>query len=144
MISKIKKQVFEKLKTKTVTNRIIWEVFSVETKGANGITVRIVDIQSSSRQIPCQQHRHDGFEEVIQVLKGRGKFWADGEWTNIDAGDTLLIHAGVPLETLNLTEKIYCSMCFFPVSTGVDNKVDINLKIILEDQNVSNWRKTRH
>ena len=79
MISKIKKQVFEELKTKTVTNRIIWEVFSVETKGANGITVRIVHIQSSYRQIPRQPHRHDGFEEVIQVLKGRGKFWADGE-----------------------------------------------------------------
>ena len=144
MISKIKKQVFEELKTKTVTNRIIWEVFSSKTKGDNGITVRIVDIQSSSRQIPRQPHRHDGFEEVIQVLKGRGKFWADGEWTNIDVGDTLLITAGVPLETFNLTEKIYCSMCFIPVATGVDNKVDINLKFILEDQNVSNWRKTRH
>ena len=113
-------------------------MFSAETKEANGITVHIVDIQSSSRQIPRQPHRHDDFEVVIQDLKGRGKFWADGEWTNIDAGDTLLIPAGVPLETFNLTEKIYCSMCFFPVATGVDNKVDINLKIILEDQNVSN------
>ena len=82
-------------------------MFSAETKEANGITVQIVDIQSSSRQIPRQPHRHDGFEEVIQVLKGRGKFWADGEWTNIDAGDTLLIPAGVPLETFNLTEKIF-------------------------------------
>ena len=78
MISKIKKQVFEELKTKAVTNRIIWEVFLAETKGANGITVRIVDIQSSSRQIPRQPHRHDDFEEVIQVLKGRGKFL--GRW----------------------------------------------------------------
>ena len=113
-------------------------MFSAETKEANGITVQIVDIQSSSRQIPRQPHRHDDFEEVIQDLKGRGKFWADGEWTNIDAGDTLLIPAGVPLETFNLTEKIFRSMCFFPAATGVDNKVDINLKIILENQNVSN------
>ena len=113
-------------------------MFSAETKGASGITVRIVDIQSSSRQIPRQSHRHDDFEEVIQVLKGKGKFWADGEWTNIVAGDTLLIPAGVPLETFNLTEKIFSSMCFFPATTGIDNKVDINLKIILEDQNVSN------
>ena len=113
-------------------------MFSAETKGANDITVRIVDIQSSSRQIPRQPHRYDDFEEVIQVLKGRDKFWADDEWTNIDAGDTLLIPAGVPLETFNITEKIFSSMCFFPAATGVDNKVDINLKIILEDQNVSN------
>ena len=113
-------------------------MFSAETKGANDITVRIVDIQSSSSQIPRQPHRHDDFEEVIQDLKGRGKFWADGEWTNIDAGDTLLIPAGVPLETFNITEKIFSSMCFFPAAAGGDNKVDINLKIILEDQNVSN------
>ena len=71
-------------------------------------------------------------------------FWVDGEWTNIDAEDTLLIPVGVPLDTFNLTEKILRSMCFFPAAAGVDNKVDINLKIILENQNVSNWRKTRH
>ena len=53
-------------------------MFSAETKGANDITVRIVDIQSSSRQIPRQPHRYDDFEEVIQVLKGRGKFL--GRW----------------------------------------------------------------
>ena len=87
-------------------------MFSAETKEANGITVQIVDIQSSSRQIPRQPHRHDDFEEVIQVLKGRGKFWADGEWTNIDAGDTSLVPAGVPLEIFNLTEKILRSICF--------------------------------
>jgi len=40
-------------------------VFSADTKGANGITVRIVDIHSSSRQISRQPHRHDDFKEVI-------------------------------------------------------------------------------
>ena len=113
-------------------------MFSAETKEANGITVHIVDIQSSSRQIPRQPHRHDDFEEVIQVLKGRGKFWADGEWTNINAGDTLLVPAGVPHATFNLRDNPLRLLCFFPVATGVDNQVLINIKILLDDQNESN------
>jgi len=138
MNSKIKKQVFKEIKAKSATNRIIREVFSAKTKEAKGVTVRIVDIHPASRQIPRQPHRHDDFEEVIHILKGSGKFWADGEWTNINTGDTLLVPTGVPHATFNLTDKMLRLMCFFPVAAGVDKQVLINLKIRLDDQNESN------
>ena len=48
---------------------------------------------------------------MIHVVEGRGNVWAD-EWTNIDAGNTSLVPAGVPLEIFNLTEKILLSICF--------------------------------
>ena len=138
MNSKIKKQVFEEIKAKSATNRIFREVFSAKTKEAKGVTVRIVDIHPASRQIPRQPHRHDDFEEVIHILKGSGKFWADGEWTNINTGDTLLVPTGVPHATFNLTDKMLRLMCFFPVAAGVDKQVLINLKIRMDDQNESN------
>ena len=49
---------------------------------------------------------------MIHVVEGRGNVWADDEWSNIDAGDTSLVPAGVPLEIFNLTEKILLSICF--------------------------------
>ena len=49
---------------------------------------------------------------MIHVVEGRENVLADDEWTNIDAGDTSLVPAGVPLENFNLTEKILRTICF--------------------------------
>ena len=49
---------------------------------------------------------------MIHVVEGRGNVWAQDEWTNIYAGDTYFVYAGVPLEIFNLTEKILRSICF--------------------------------
>lgn len=36
-------------------------------------------------------HRHDGCEETITVLEGRGEFWADKERVELEAGETIVI-----------------------------------------------------
>jgi len=66
---------------------------------------------------------------MIHVVEGRGNVWADDEWTSIDAGDTSLVPAGVPLEIFNLTEKILLSICFSLLLQESITKLNLILKL---------------
>jgi mannose-6-phosphate isomerase-like protein (cupin superfamily) len=111
---KITKRGLEDLSFRPAPNRTIGEVFSAQTSGAQGVTFRIVDLAPLSEQKPRHPHWHDGFEEVIHVLGGRGRMWVEGEWYEAAAGDTILIPAGVVHATFNLENQPLRLLCFFP------------------------------
>ncbi len=113
----IQKQRMADVEFQAAPNRLIGELFSGQTLGAAEVTVRLVEMARASEQQPRRPHWHEGFEEVIHVLQGNGRTWADGEWTDIQAGDTILIPPGMPHATFNVGEEPLRLLCFFPRAT---------------------------
>jgi mannose-6-phosphate isomerase-like protein (cupin superfamily) len=60
-------------------------------------------------------HLHDGFEEVIYVLSGRGTTQAESGEIPIKPGDLVLIPAGEKHMTQNTGDVPLVLLCFFPV-----------------------------
>jgi len=60
-------------------------------------------------------HLHDGFEECIYVLSGRGTTVAESGEIPINAGDIVLIPAGEKHMTRNTGSEPLILLCFFPV-----------------------------
>jgi quercetin dioxygenase-like cupin family protein len=130
---KVQKRAIDGIRPVSAPNRLIREAFSGGSGEAEGVTVRIVDLEPVSQQGVRRPHWHDGFEEVIYILAGQGRLWADGAWFDVAAGDTLLIPAGVIHATFNGTEKPLRLLCFFPVAEGVDARLRSDLEIRLEE-----------
>lgn len=110
----IKKRSLNELEFKSLPNRVFGEVFSATMFNAAGVTFRVVDLVPISQQQPRRPHWHEGFEEVIYVLQGRGRMWAEGEWHEVEAGDAILVPARVVHATFNLTDEPLRLLCFFP------------------------------
>ncbi len=104
-------------------NRTIYELFSANSGGAHGVTLRIVDLVPVAEQVARQPHAHPHFEETIYVLAGHGQFWCEGVFTPITAGDAILVNAGSMHATFNLADQPLRLACFFPVAAGVDDIV---------------------
>jgi quercetin dioxygenase-like cupin family protein len=111
---KIKRQRIDDIVFHSAPNRIVGEVFSRQIFGAKEVTFRFVELAPASEQEPRRPHWHEGFEEVIHFLQGRGRIWADGEWHDVTSGDTILIPPGVHHATFNLGEEPMRLLCFFP------------------------------
>lgn len=114
---KIKKRSLADIEFKPLPNRASGELFSAKNFGAQEVTFRIVDLVPLSEQQPRRPHWHEDFEEVIHVLRGQGRMWAEGEWHDVAACDTVLVPPKVVHATFNLTEEPLRLLCFFPRST---------------------------
>ena len=111
---KITKRRLDDITFRQAPNRDVGEVFSAKSFGAPNVTFRIVDLAPLSMQKPRHPHRHEGFEEVIHFLQGSGRIWAEGEWYDVGAGDTILIPPGVVHATFNVEDRPMRLLCFFP------------------------------
>ncbi len=110
----IQKRSYADLQFHPAPNRLIGELFSAKTLGAAGVTVRLVEMAPASQQQPRRPHWHEDFEEVIYFLQGNGRTWADGQWVDVQAGDTILVPAGLPHATFNIGDGPLRLLCFFP------------------------------
>lgn len=119
---KLKKSSVDDVGAWPAPNRHIRELFSGRTLGAQGVTFRVVDMLPASRQEPRRPHSHPDFEEVIFILSGQGRIWAEGEWLEVRAGDAVLVPPGVVHATFNTTEETLRLASFFPVAEGVDQR----------------------
>jgi len=111
-----KKQSFDDVPAVDAPNRVIRELFSAKTLDALEVTVRIVDLAPISQQGSRRPHWHDGFEEVIHIVHGKGRMMVDGKWHAVKTGDTVLIPPGIPHATFNLLDEPLRLMVFFPRS----------------------------
>ncbi len=118
----VRKRSIADLEVVAAPNRLIREVFSAATAGATGLTLRVVDLVPRSEQAERRPHWHEGHEEVIYCLSGAGRIWAEGAWTDIRAGEMVLIPDGIVHATFNLTDEPLRLLCFFPVASGVDGR----------------------
>lgn len=85
--------------------------------GARGMTLRLVEIPVSapgaSKRDP---HHHDGAEECIYVLSGRGTTYAESGEYPVVAGDTVLVPPGEKHVTRNTGDQPLLLLCFLPVA----------------------------
>ena len=80
------------------------------------VTVRIAEIAvPKPGDAPRGPHLHDGFEECIYVLSGRGTTVAESGEIAIAPGDIVLIPAGEKHMTRNTGTEPLVLLCFFPV-----------------------------
>lgn len=93
--------------------RIATEVASAAT-GASSSTVRLVEIAPGTTA--RGPHVHDGFEEVIHVLEGKGALRTDGGDHPLSPGDTALVPAGERHQTVNIGNVTLALLCVFPVA----------------------------
>lgn len=82
--------------------------------GADATTVRIVEIAAGSG--PRAPHVHDGFEEVIHVLSGQGRFRTDAGVLEIGPGDTVIVPPGERHATEQVGDVPLRLVCAFPVA----------------------------
>jgi quercetin dioxygenase-like cupin family protein len=109
-----KKQNIDKVTAINAPNRVIRDLFSAKTMDALEVTVRVVDLAPISEQGARRPHWHDGFEEVIHIVQGRGRMYLDGDWYNVETGDTVLVPPNIPHATFNLLDSPLRLMVFFP------------------------------
>lgn len=109
-----KKQNTDKVLPIEAPNRVIRELFSAKTMDALEVTVRIVDLAPISEQGARRPHWHDGFEEVIHIVHGKGRMYLDGHWYELETGDTVLVPPNIPHATFNLLDEPLRLMVFFP------------------------------
>lgn len=93
--------------------RIATEVASAAT-GASSSTVRLVEIAPGTAA--RGPHVHDGFEEVIHVLEGKGVLRTDSGDHPLLPGDTALVPSGERHQTVNTGDATLALSCFFPVA----------------------------
>lgn len=94
--------------------RISLEFASGET-GAR-VTVRMVEIPvAASGEPPRGPHLHDGFEECIYVLSGRGITWSESGELPLEPGALVLVPPGERHMTRNTGREPLRLLCFFPV-----------------------------
>jgi mannose-6-phosphate isomerase-like protein (cupin superfamily) len=80
------------------------------------VTFRIAEIAVPKPGDPPRgPHLHDGFEECIYVLSGRGTTVAESGEIAIKPGDIILIPAGEKHMTRNTGSEPLVLLCFFPV-----------------------------
>jgi mannose-6-phosphate isomerase-like protein (cupin superfamily) len=80
------------------------------------VTFRIAEIAVPKPGDPPRgPHVHDGFEECIYVLSGRGTTVAESGEIAIAPGDIVLIPAGEKHMTRNTGSEPLVLLCFFPV-----------------------------
>lgn len=92
------------------------EIVSHE-KGSQAVTLRLVEIPPvQPGETPRGPHFHQGFEECIYVLSGRGTTQADSGEYPLEAGDTILIPPGEKHVTRNTGPETLVLLCFFPVN----------------------------
>jgi mannose-6-phosphate isomerase-like protein (cupin superfamily) len=92
------------------------EIVSGE-KGSQAVTLRLVEIPvPNPGEAPRGPHYHQGFEECIFVMSGRGSTHAESGEYPLQAGDTILIPPGEKHATRNTGNEPLVLLCFFPVS----------------------------
>ena len=92
------------------------EIVSGE-KGAQAVTLRLVEIPVPTPGEALRgPHFHNGFEECIYVLSGKGYTEADSGKYPLKAGDTILIPSGEKHVTRNTGNEPLILLCFFPVA----------------------------
>jgi mannose-6-phosphate isomerase-like protein (cupin superfamily) len=80
------------------------------------VTFRIAEIPvAKPGDAPRGPHLHDGFEECIYVLSGRGTTHAESGEIAIAPGDIVLIPPGEKHMTRNTGGEPLVLLCFFPV-----------------------------
>ena len=92
------------------------EIVSGE-KGSQAVTLRLVEIPVAKPGDALRgPHFHQGFEECIYVMSGKGCTEADSGRHPLKAGDTILIPPGEKHVTRNTGGEPLVLLCFFPVS----------------------------
>ena len=82
--------------------------------GAVSSTFRIVEIAPG--QPERGPHLHDGFEEVIHVLEGRGVLITDSGEIELREGDTCLVPSKELHATRNSGAAVLRLLCYFPIN----------------------------
>ncbi|WP_018701189.1 cupin domain-containing protein [Amorphus coralli] len=85
--------------------------------GSAQMTFRRVEIPvPEPGAAPRAQHVHDGFEECIHIVSGRGEMQAGSDsFLAVGPGDTILVPANEPHATRNTGAEPLVMLCFFPV-----------------------------
>ena len=97
------------------------EIVSALT-GAASVTLRLVAVPVSKPGKPPRGfHNHDGFEECIYVLSGKGVTHTESAEHPLTAGDTIIISPGEMHFTQNTGSEPLVLLCFFPVA-DITNK----------------------
>ena len=92
------------------------EIVSGE-KGSSAVTLRLVEIPVSKPGDTLRRpHYHQGSEECIFVLAGKGCSETDSGSFPLQAGDTILIPPGEKHMTRNTGSEPLVLLCFFPVA----------------------------
>lgn len=106
----------EQAKQLGLAGRKSLEIVSGE-KGSQAVTLRLVEIPVAKPGDALRgPHYHQGFEECIYVLSGRGIVHADSGEHMLKAGDTILIPSGEKHVTRNTGNEPLVLLCFFPVN----------------------------
>jgi mannose-6-phosphate isomerase-like protein (cupin superfamily) len=83
--------------------------------GARGVTLRLVSIPvAQPGEHPRTPHQHQGVEECIFVLSGRGTTEAASGQYPLEPGDTILLPPGEHHATRNTGSEPLLLLCFYP------------------------------
>ncbi len=92
--------------------RRIAELASGRVLGAEGLSVRLVEMLPLSPGAGRHPHAHLTMEEAIYVEAGRGKVWVEGEIADLEPGALVLVPRGAKHMTVPVGGPMRLVCCF--------------------------------
>lgn len=116
--------------------RTVREVLSARTGTAQGVGLRLVDLDPAVPDRPRVPHVHEAMEEIVVVLAGHGATWIDGVWHAVREGDAWVVPAGAAHATATPGPESLRLLCFFPSGRPEDDYrelTEIELRLPTQD-----------
>ena len=114
----------DEAKSLGLPGRISNEIVSGAHGGALSCTFRLVELPVPEPGERARgRHCHDGHEECIYVLRGRGVSRCGDREHSLEAGDTILVPPGEMHVTRNTGSEPMLLLCFFPVAS-IDMRIE--------------------
>jgi quercetin dioxygenase-like cupin family protein len=105
--------------------RTMREVVSRRTVGSRSVALRAVRVDEPGQGARRHAHVHRHNEEILYVLRGRGRTWVEGEIFPLAEGDVLLIPAGLRHMTVADCPGGVTLLCFFPTSAPEEDTEEL-------------------
>jgi quercetin dioxygenase-like cupin family protein len=101
----------DRIKKEKKPGRDLRWLITPDASGSNYSSTLIIDVPKGSTVKPA--HAHPDGEEVIYIVKGKGRVWIDGEVSEVVQGSAVLFKKGSVHMLQNSGEEDMKVICFF-------------------------------
>lgn len=130
---KIKKVSPNDVKVLSLPGRDAWIMISRDSLGAK--TISLIEVHIKPGEYTNPPHAHTDFEEVIYVKEGLAEIWVEGDFTNVEKCEAVLIPINAKHAVKNKGASTLKLLTAFPYPDRTKGHVDY------EDCRIPEWEK---
>ena len=131
---RIRKISARKVKSLSLPGREAWILVSRDTLGAK--TIGFIEVHIEPGRYTNPPHAHRFFEEVIYVRNGTAEIWLEGDISQVEEGEAVLIPTNAKHAVRNVGQSTLKLLTSFPCPDRTEGHVDY------ADCRIAEWNKS--